>query len=204
MAALSSVAQVLRVIYEPGEVFWEVKQKPPLVSALVMLALALLVRIFNIYVTSFHFSLTDPESTNIVAELSQLFVPLLSWVVASYGVALIMEGEGTFKQIFIACSLSLLPYVIVTPLQTLLTNVLALSEGVWVRAVQTAVYWWCLYLLYTAVRVIYNYDDIRALVVMGLALFLMLLAWAILGIIYSYTDQVIRFVREVLLEVAIR
>lgn len=201
---LRSVAQVLRVLYDADEVFWEVKQRLPVASALVVLILALIARIFSIYVTSFHYSLVDPESTSMWAQVAQMFVPLISWIVATHGVAMILECEGKIQHIMVACSLCLLPYVILSPVQAILTNVVSLSGSLWIRLIQLGMYFWIGYLFLCAIRRVYEYRNGRSVSVMALGAFLMVLGWAVVGIVYSYSMQVVGFVQTVLLEVGVR
>lgn len=204
MAIITEVSQVLRLAYEPSEVFWEVKHEPPVKTAAAILMLALLTRVLAVTSTSFHFSTVNPEDTDLLRELVRLYVPVFSWVFGTYAVATVMSGEGTLKQVIVASSLSLLPYVLLVPLVTFLTQVLTLPSGLWVRLMQGAAYAWCGYLLFTAVRIIHNYENVLALVVSALGFFLMSVFWALVGIVYSYNFQVVRFVREILADIAAR
>ncbi len=161
-------------------------------------------RVFGVYCTGFHFSTVNPEDASLIGELFRLFVPLFSWMVGVYAVSTIMDGEGTLYQLFVAFGISLFPYVLLTFPEIVLTNVLTLESALWVRIIQVLKFAWCAFLVFTAIEVVCQYEVRSCLVVSGLGFFLTIVAWALVGIIYSYTSQFVDFIKQVLIEIAIR
>ena len=65
---------------------------------------------------------------NIFAQIASVVVPLLLWVMANWCLTTLFDGEGSFKDIFIATSYSFTDSDACTPL-VILSNMLAQNEG---------------------------------------------------------------------------
>ena len=68
--------------------------------------------------------------------LVQSVVYFITWVVGNWALCTLLDGEGTFKKIFIYSAYALVPYIVCTFIAVILSNVLIKDESIWITAVQ--------------------------------------------------------------------
>lgn len=94
----------------------------------ILLGLAVVVRLFALQFTHYPLS-TLSSHPNLMFECAKLFVPLISWAVASYLMTTIMDGETMFRESMLAASYALVPYILITIPLTILSRILELEQG---------------------------------------------------------------------------
>ena len=95
----------------------------------VILLLMIFTKIFSIFVTHYPLATVNTRNANVVLECAIMIVPVLSWVIASYAMTTILSGEVMFRECLMACSYSLLPYIIIQIPLSIFTNVLEESQA---------------------------------------------------------------------------
>lgn len=195
---------MMSVLFHPSDVFYEVKQNNHILAGMWMLLALVVVRFVNIFVTAYHFRTVDPEQGNLIFELARILLPGLTFVLAQYAITTIADGEGFIGQVFVGTFLAFAPYVVFSLPLAALTNVLSLAEGGVVGWLQLIIYGWVALLLISMTQTIHNYDFGRALTIIGLTVLVMVLVWATIALIYALSDQVVRFVNEVIVELSVR
>lgn len=201
---METVAQAIRIVKEPSEVFWEIKQRPKWSAAFGILLAAIVVRILAIFITSFHYQAVDPENANLLSEVSKVVLPWLSWVIANYAVTTILDGEGSVKQVAVFSAFALVPYVFLTVPVALATNVLTLGERFFIDTPMSIAFVWSGVLYFLGTRVIHNYTNKQTFWICVLSIFTASLTWAVLALMYGLSNQVVRFIEEIIVEVSIR
>lgn len=195
---------VVGMISHPGKTMEELKHSPHWSWAFILILAGAVVRLFNVYGTGFALRSIDPLEATVWGELAKVSVTCLLWIVVNYGVCMIMDGEGGFRQIALGTSFALVPYILsVVPL-TLLSRFAVLDDASTFTALMTGVLIWMFVLIVIQIRVVHNFDagqtvkSIAATV--GGAISLVL----VVGLGYGLVSQFVQFVREVSLEIRFR
>jgi hypothetical protein len=86
-----------------------------------------------------------------------VLVPLFLFVLSNWCLTTLFEGEGSFKDIFIACSYSLLPIPMLIVPATILSNVCTNSEKDIVGFISTLAFIWLGILIFFGTQVTHDY-----------------------------------------------
>ena len=97
------------------------------------------------------------ESMSILVAFLAIAVPLLLWCVSNWCLTTLFDGEGSFKDIYIAAGYSLAPLPLFVIISTILTNVMAVTEGSIVTLLVSIGYIWVGILLFFGMLVTHDY-----------------------------------------------
>ncbi|MBR6602777.1 MAG: YIP1 family protein [Clostridia bacterium] len=110
----------------------------------------------------------------------------------------LFEGEGSFKDIFIACSYSLAPVPLLIIPSTIFSNVITASETAIVSLLVTVGYLWLGLLLFFGMMVTHDYSlgknvltSLGTIVAMAFIMFLAILFTTLLGKVVSFVTNII-------------
>jgi tetratricopeptide (TPR) repeat protein len=199
-----SFQNIALTIFTPREAFYRIQSAPKFLPVILLLLGVLAARFFQIYFTSFHFNLTRPEFADFYFEVSQLIVPFLVFVVSAWLITSIMDGESKFKQVLAACSYAMIPYIIGTVVQTLMSNVLSRDELSIYNGIATAAYCWMGLCLFILIMVMNDYTAGKTIWVIVVSILTSVALLLVAALFYILTEHVIDFFRELFLELWIR
>ena len=194
------------VIFRPFDGFWDLQRenRGSLKTGLLLIGLAGVALIFQTQVTGFIFNPTKPEEANFLIDLATLFAPLLLWVVSSWCVTSLMEGEGSFKTIVMASGYALTPMVILLPIASLISNVMTQTEGAIYYFLVALAYIWMAGLMIASVRQIHNYSMGKALFVILITLVVILIIVFVILLCTALLQQMVAFFADIYEELANR
>lgn len=163
--------------------------------------IAFISRVLYSYTVHFPLSTKNRDSINILLEAAVLIVPLLSWVICSYAMTALIDGESTFKnQLNVSCYCTL-PYTLIMLVSIVLSQVLSLEEAGIFNFVKAVGLIWMIVLLFVSLMVLNDYSFSRAVGITVLSLLAIIILWAILLLIYALTVQMIslfyNFIKEI-------
>ena len=149
---------VFHLVFHPFDGFWDLKheKRGSVRGGLTILGLTILAFFYQSIGRGYIFNPKDTYSTILVQVLA-IGVPVLLWCVGNWCLTTLFEGEGGFKDIFIATTYSLAPLIPLVVLSTILTNVLTASEGSMVSLLVTIGYVWVGFLLFFGMLVTHDY-----------------------------------------------
>lgn len=197
---------MLKIMFRPAEGFWELKVErkgSPLVGAILML-LVFAVRVFDIQFKSYQIANVDPKDVSLFLEIARIFGVWVVWGVANYGVGAIFEGEGFFRDVMMSAAYSMGPYLLFTWPLTLFTHVLTRAEKSYVDFFFNLIVYWSLALVVLSVRHIHNFNFRVTATTTLLSIFGMFIIVGVLGLMWVLTDQLVTFIQEMVIEIAIR
>lgn len=96
-------------------------------------------------------------NASIVSALANTLFPLLLWCVSNVCFTTLMNGKGSFKDVYIAVAYATVPYSLVTIPCTLLSHVLIESELMILGLVSTIALIWVLLLIFCGMMTIHDY-----------------------------------------------
>jgi hypothetical protein len=137
-------------------------------------------------------------TTTIWAQAISILVPLFLFVLANWCLTTLMEGEGSFKDIFIASSYSLMPLILLIIPATLGSNWVSTTEVAIVEMVTTIAFVWVALLLFFGTMITHDYSLFKNLitivgtvVAMAFIVFLVLLFSMLLAKLVGLVSNII-------------
>ncbi|MEE0969220.1 MAG: YIP1 family protein [Clostridia bacterium] len=190
---------VFHLIFHPFDGFWDLKhEKRGSVRASLI--------IIGITILSFYYQsigqgyIMNPEGvySSILVQFASVLAPLFLWVVGNWCLTTLFEGEGSFKDIFIACSYSLAPLPLMVIPSTIFSNVITDSETAIVSLLVTVGYIWLGLLIFVGMMVTHDYSlsknvltALGTIVAMAFIMFLAILFTTLLGKVVSFVTNIV-------------
>ena len=171
---------------------------------LALLALALGVNIFSIYFTHYPLSTVSVRKANLILECGRLFVPVLTWVLASYAMTTILDGATQMGEAMIYNILSLTPYVVFTVPVVLLSRVLDGNQAALYNVLTGGLLAWVILLMIVGLKEMNEYSIAKTVLVVLLTVFTMAVIWATIVLLFTISSQFVTMLREVYYEIIYR
>ena len=120
------------------------------------------------------------------------------WVTANWALTTLFEGEGSYKDIFIACCYSLLPVILIFIPTTIASNFVLLAELDIVNLLNAFAYIWAGLLIFSGMMVTHDYTvsknfvtTLGTLVAMVFIMFVGILFTTLIGKIISFIANLV-------------
>lgn len=193
------------LIFHPFDGFWDLKheKRGSVRGAIFYIALAVLTFTYQAIGRSY---ILNPRASyaSILVQVTSLLVPLFLWVTANWCLTTLMDGEGSFKDIFVATSYSLIPIPLLIIPATLLTNVLTASEMGIYTMLLTIAWYWVGVLIFFGMMVTHDYSlgknvitSIGTIIGMAFIMFVMIL-------LSTLVVKMVGFVSSIVTEISYR
>ena len=115
----------------PLDGFWDLthEKRGSLAAANIIIALAILVDVMRLTLTSFQFVMINMEYFNAAIVMMRIILPVFLWVVANWSLTTLMDGKGRMLDIYMAIAYALAPSVIINAVMILLSQFITFDEG---------------------------------------------------------------------------
>lgn len=176
------------LIFHPFDGFWDLKHenRGSVRGALTFIGLT---------IVSFCFKYAG---INVFYEIIGVMLPIMLFVTANWCLTTLFEGEGSFKDIFVATGYAVAPLPFMTVLSTALANVLTAEESGILTMINNIAYVWVGILLFFGVMITHDYQlgkniltIIGTIVGMIVIVFLVALFGTLIGKIISFISNII-------------
>lgn len=205
---MKSLKLCLMTLYHPVVVTEHIKkqrgQKMNWMPVIILLLLTLAVRILSIYGTHYPLASVSVRKANLLLECGKLFVPVLTWVLASYMMTTILDGETLFTETLLFSSYALTPYIVFTPILTLASRIMDNSQLGLFAALEVIILGWVVLLMILALKEMNGYSMGKTVLMILLTLFTMVMIWAMVILLFTIASQFVGMVREMFYEVIYR
>jgi hypothetical protein len=187
------------VIFHPFDGFYDLKHehRGSVRASLVFIALTIVAFFYQGIGQGYVMNPTG-TTTTIWAQAISILVPLFLFVLANWCLTTLMEGEGSFKDIFIASSYSLMPLILLIIPATLGSNWVSTTEVAIVEMVTTIAFVWVALLLFFGTMITHDYSLFKNLitivgtvVAMAFIVFLVLLFSMLLAKLVGLVSNII-------------
>lgn len=194
----------LKTFKEPFDMFFDIKRydRASYASGSIVLGLFIIVYLVNRFATGFLFRAQYLNSVFI--ELTVVVGIFLLYVVVNYLVSTLNDGEGRFKDVFIASTYILVPYILLTLPMTFLSHFLTYNEAFIYDFYNQIVVGWTFLLLIMSIKGVHNYTFFELVKNTLIIIFGMFILVLIGLLIYSFLGQLIEFVLSIIREVIYR
>lgn len=204
---LKSLRYGLYVIFRPFDGFWDLKneKRGSLSAAFVIFAAWVIIEALSYPFSGFLVMNVHWEYFNMWLALLNMIIPLLLWCISNWCFTSLMDGKGSFKDIFIASCYALTPYVIINPILIIISNVLAINEIALHSLLSVIATIWFVFLLVVAMMQTHDYSTGKTILSslltvagMGVIIFLFFIFFSLVSdavayFIALYKEIVFRF-----------
>jgi hypothetical protein len=157
-----------------------------------------------IFETNFLFNPLIRSQIDIFEQIISIFLPYILFVLANYLVCSIRDGEGSFKDVFVATSYSLLPAIIGLPLMTLISQGLTLNEAFLFDFGMLVIYVLTGFYLVMMVKEIHYYEMKATVGNILITIFTAIMILVVVFIVYLLLGEVVQLFLDIIREVTVR
>ncbi len=203
MGFFETLSMSTGILFSPAETFELIKQsrgKLNIFPAVFIFCAAYAVRVLYINICHYPLQNIDVAWTNLFLEAVKLLAPFLTWVVASYAVSSISQGESKLDEIFMATAFCLVPYIVVFAPLGLVSNVLSRGEIGFYSFVVNGTWVWVYFLVFLSFKTLNDYKFTSAFVKLGLSVSTVVLIWIVGVLIYVSTGRIYQFAAGIVRE----
>lgn len=205
---MKSLKLCLMTLYHPIVVTEHIKkqrgQRMNWLPVILLLLLALGVRILSIYGTHYPLASVSVRKANLLLECGKLFVPVLTWVLASYMMTTILDGETLFTETLLFSAYALVPYIVFTPILTLASRIMENGQMGLYATMEVIILGWVVMLMILALKEMNGYTVGKTVLMICLSLFTMVMIWAMVILLFTIASQFVGMVKEMFYEVIYR
>lgn len=146
------------VIFHPFDGFWDLKheKRGSVKGALLILLLTILAFIYNSLGRGYLFN-PYGGGTSFIFETISILLTVLLWVTANWCLTTLFDGEGSYKDIFVATCYSLLPLPMLVIPATIASNFVTSSEVEIVNLLMSLAFVWMAFLVFFGMMVTHDY-----------------------------------------------
>ncbi len=170
----------------------------------ILILMAIFSWMISLSVLGYHFTKRRPEEIRLLFESGKFVIPWVTWCISAYGVGEIFYGKGTFKKILINSAWALWPLIIFLIPVNALTNVLSLDEKAIYYALYYAIWGLFAWQFLSLIRDTHEFELGQAIRVTLLTLVGMVFIWILSGLVYALTQEIVRFISGIILEIYVR
>ncbi len=171
-------------------------------SAIIIFILFLLVYLVDAYASGFLFR--NPSRGSVISEASIVVLLFFLFIFVNYLVSTFSDGEGRFRDVFIISCYALVPFIIFTPIMTVLSHFLTYNESFIYSFYNQILLYYTIFLFIYTMKEVHNYTLFETIKSILLILFGILIIILMGLLIYAFIGQVWDFVSSLIKEVIYR
>lgn len=193
------------LIFHPFDGFWDLKheKRGSIRASLVFIALTIIAFFYQSVGRGYLFNPMGEYST-IFGQAVSILLPFFMFVVANWCLTTLFDGEGSFKDIFIATSYSLVPIPIIMIIVTMLTNFVTVNEMDILNLVLTISYLWFGMLIFFGTMVTHDYPMGKNILTI-LGTLLVMICIMFIGVLFTtLLSKLVSFVTNIITEIQYR
>ncbi len=204
---LQRIGYAKYIAFHPFEGFWDMvhEARGDLKAATVLLILAVVVNILRIRFAPYLFNYEDFTETNVLLTgAGGVLLPLLLWCVANWCLTSLMDGKGTFKQIYMFSCYSLWPMIVLFPLITGISYLLSVDSASFLNIAMAVTVIWMGFLFFSGTLSIHQYSAGKTVLTIALSIIGMMILVFIGVLIVTLCQQMVVFVELLIREQYLR
>lgn len=163
-----------------------------------IVALWFVVDTLSFFFTGFAFSTARVTDFQLFVEIIKTLGLFILFVSANWSMCTLLNGKGTFKEIYCGVAYALIPYILSIGINTVLSNFLTESEGVFMTLITAVALVWSIAILVFGLITLHEYSFLKMLgsvllTVLAMAVigFLIVLFYTLMLQVYSFIDSLV-------------
>ncbi len=181
-----------KVLFRPFSGFWDMKHEKYGSTKAAVTILASSTLIYSIYSNLEGFIFTsDVGKGNFFLGLLTVLLPFFMFVICNWCVSNLMDGEGSFKYIFMGTAYALTPMVYILPILLVLSRVMTLEEGGIYRLILAIMLLWVVYLIVCANMQVHSYTMGKTVLVLIITVIVMIIVVFLFMLLFALCQKII-------------
>lgn len=203
---LDSLAYPFYVILHPFDGFWDLKNEHRGRKWVSTLLIALTVFTFAAErsLSGFAVSAVPDRQLDIVFELKFVLVPVLLFLVGNLSITTLMDGKGTFGQLYTAVGYVLTPLILIKLPMTAISNLFTQDEQMYLQLANGIAIVWVAILLFGALLGTHEYTGGKTVATLVITAVAMMIICFICVLFFSLFSELVGFVYTVIQETQYR
>ena len=190
---------VFHVIFHPFDGFWDLKhEKRGSVRASATILVMVVAAFYYQNIGQGYLLNPTGKYSSLMDVILSIAAPFALWTIANWCLTTLFEGEGSFKDIFIATSYALMPMVLILIPTTIISNVLTLNELDILSVVNAFAFIWTGLLIFCGMMVTHDYSmgkniltTLGTILGMVVIMFIAILFTTLLGKLVSFVTNIV-------------
>ncbi len=202
---VQELCYVFHLIYHPFDGFWDLKheKRGSVRAASTVIVLTILAFFYQSVGTGYIANPSNSYST-IFVQILAVAVPLILWTVSNWCLTTLFDGEGSFKDIYIACGYAIAPLPILVTISTVLTNILTAEEMAITTLLVSIGFIWAGLLLFFGMAVTHDYTMGKNMITVIGSVLAMAVIMFVAILFSSLIAKIVSFVSSIVIEVSYR
>ena len=147
------------IMFHPFDGYWDLKkEKRGSVRASIIFLIITVVAFYYQGIGQGYYYKPQGSTATIISQAATVLIPFFLWVLSNWCFTTLFDGEGSFKDIFVATSYALFPVPILVIVSTLLTQVLVGTESQIPALILSVAYIWMAFLIIIGMQVTHDYS----------------------------------------------
>lgn len=196
----------LYVIFHPFKGFWDLKheKKGNAFSAWLIVSMLIVLLILRRQFTGFILNFNKQNEMNVFVEILSVLAPLGLWCLSNWCITTLVDGEGSFKDIFITTAYALTPVVLINIPLLLFSNIIILEETVFYTVLDVLSILWAALLILIGIMTVHQFTMSKTLVTIAVAVLGMIIILFLILLFVSIVQQIVSFVDLLWTELSMR
>ena len=190
---------VFHVIFHPFDGFWDLKHEKRGSVRAGATILAMVIATFYYQAIGRGYILNPRGSyATLIGVVLSVVLPLALWILGNWCLTTLFDGEGSFKDIFVASTYSLLPLVLMLIPTTIASNFILSNEANMLSLLNTVAFIWVGMLLFFGMMVTHDYGigknvltTLGTILGMICIMFIAILFTTLLGKLVSFVTNIV-------------
>ena len=196
---------LFRLFTHPIDAFNDIKyeREASLVIANLLAALFFFEQIFAEVATGYLFGASEADRRSIWVILASTIGLLLLWSICNWATCTLFDGEGNFKEIWIMTAYALLPWIVISPIVTVLSNISSQDEAVMIGAIKLIGISWTFLLVFLGVMVCQQFTVKKTIALIVVSILCIIALMFLVLLFFSISQQMVNFVKNIFLELTL-
>lgn len=198
--------QAFYILFHPFNGFWDLKheRRSNYGKACFILFTLVLTYTLRSQFTGFVLDSSDHTQFNFFFQSTSIVLPFLIWCVSNWCITTLVDGEGSFQDIFITTAYALIPLILLNIPMVVISNIITIQEAVFYQILDTVSIIWTGFLLFVGILTIHQFSVKKTLGTIVIAVFGMLVIVFIFLLFFTLIQDMINFLRLLWTEIGIR
>lgn len=183
------------ILFHPFDGFWSAKheKKGNVKAATTILAIVIIYYIMSRQLTGFIFNTNTSGNLNIFSEAVGIFAPFIMWCIANWSITTLLDGEGSFKDIYITSAYALVPIVLIGIPMILVSRIIVFEESKLYSALGMISIAWSIFLMFTGLITIHQYTVKKTILTIIIAIIGMVAMLFLFLLFFALMQQMLNF-----------
>lgn len=194
------------VMIHPFDGFWDLKneKRGRIWVSTMLILLTIIAMTLERGLSGFAVSSTPDFPVDLIYELKLVLVPIALFLVGNMSITTLMDGKGSFKDLYIATGYALMPLIVIKFITVIMSNFLSQDEMMFLGLLSGIAIIWTGFLIFSALLSIHEYTVGKTVGTVAITAVSMVIICFICVLFFSLFSEITGFLYTVIREMRYR